>query len=502
MKKYYCIIFLLLFCVLIKAQTCNSNFGQSYYYGQENLLEIGDDIELSDSGLYVFCWISAENMVTTEISYDCQELWWNQIGGESSRLINNWYNNVDKCSDGGFIASGGYQYYDTTLNQWHEKKLALFRYNSNLDTLWTTTVGDGITFYIGYQAKQCADGGFVVVGVTYIDNILPKVYVARFNSDGDTLWTNHYEVTKGYNSRGTTIVETDEGNFIIGGDIYNEIDDNASNNLLLKIDPDGNYLDHEIIGNSIGFKGTAQVEKVSDGNFIYGASTGNESAESYESFYCKFDSNLDTIWTRHYHISNFYGGSFGVKENPDGSFISVGNGLSNLQLEIREGTLAKLDSQGNLLWKRHYQHSDTIFFMDRLYDVIRTPNGGYAACGTTLKVPLGQQYWVLITDSMGCVVPGCDTLVSVFELEKNKVGFEIYPNPANDIINIYFESLDPHPKGKFTLYNMQGQMVSYFLAATSGVSYILDVNNISSGIYLLEYTDDNGHRMSKKVIIE
>jgi hypothetical protein len=103
---------------------------------------------------------------------------------------------------------------------------------------------------------------------------------------------------------------------------------------------------------------------------------------------------------------------------------------------------------------------------------------------------------------MGCAVPGCDTLVSVFELKKNKVGFEVYPNPASDIINIYFESLDPHPKGKFTLYNMQGQMVSYFHAATSGVSYILDVNNISSGIYLLEYTDDDGHRMSKKVIIE
>ncbi len=103
---------------------------------------------------------------------------------------------------------------------------------------------------------------------------------------------------------------------------------------------------------------------------------------------------------------------------------------------------------------------------------------------------------------MGCVVPVCDTLVSVFELEKNKVGFEVYPNPANDIINIYFESLDPHPKGKFTLYNMQGQMVNSFLVNGSSISLIVDVSHIPIGMYILEYRDEKGNRMKKKVIIE
>lgn len=502
MKKYFQLGIWIICCVAPKAQTCNSNFGQSAFNNQADYLESAGDIELSDSGLYVFS--SRQNLfiLNSEISYDCEELWWNEIGNETDHFTNFRFNNVDRCADGGFVGCGAYAYFDTILNQWNEKKISLIKYDNNLDTLWTSKVGDGILFHIGLQAKQCADGGFVVVGLTYVDNILPKVCVARFNTNGDTLWTNHYEIGVGYGEWGMTVVETEEGDFIIGGDVYQEVGGDANNNLLLKIDASGNYIDHKIIGDWIGFNGPAMVEKTSDGNFIYCSSTGNENASSYEHFFCKFDSNLDTIWTGQYPVSNFYGGGFSIKENPDHSFITAGVGYSNLDLEQMEGTLVKINSQGNLLWHRHYQNADSVFFINALYDVIRTPSGGYAACGQTLDAPLGQQYWVLITDSMGCVVPGCDTLVSVFNLEKNFIGFEVYPNPASDRVNIYFESLDPHPNGKFTLYNMQGQKVDQFPVNNRAVSYILDVNHQPSGMYILEYTDDKGHKMQKKVVRE
>ncbi len=484
----------IIFSVLISnnatGQNFNKNFGRSYYYDEPNYLEIATDIELSDIGFYVFTYHQDHTILTSEVNWEGEELWWNSIGTIQDQFITGYYNHVDRCSDFGFVGAGAYNYYDTVNDVLSNRQLLVVRYDDNLDTIWTARTGDVFSF--GHQAKECTNGDFVAVGLYNIQPGISSVFVARFNSIGDLIWSQYYDVEGYEEAHGMTIVETQSGNFIIGGTVYFDSDSNS--HLLLKIDGSGNYIDHKVVGDNTSVLGWASVENVSDGNFVYCAGYYGNPRPAY---FSKFDENLDTIWTVDYPITYFLGYSFSIKETSDGSFISTGGGYVNDQ-EEEEGVLVKISSEGELLWHRHYQNADSVFFYNQLFDVIQCPDGGYAACGMTLDVPLGQQYWVLKVDSMGCLVPGCDTLTSVFDLPNNAVGFEVYPNPAVDELNIYFESLNAHPKGQIKVYNCVGQMVNYFPVSSSGITYILNVQNLEDGFYILEYTDEENYRMVKK----
>ncbi|QYJ68462.1 S8 family serine peptidase [Flavobacterium litorale] len=95
------------------------------------------------------------------------------------------------------------------------------------------------------------------------------------------------------------------------------------------------------------------------------------------------------------------------------------------------------------------------------------------------------------------IISGANDLNSVSNKEVSKFG--IYPNPAQDILNI---TLDNSLSGSNThaiLYDIQGRMVRDFGAAKTN----LDVSGVGSGVYLLTVNVNNGaYTESKKVIIK
>ena len=412
---------------------------------------------------------------------------------DTTNYYNYGYNGNNKSDNGGLVCSthiidgppGGpfTEYGGATL------------LNHELDTIWVRRIGEPNNFNSIYQARQCANGDFIFVGMSDINNLNLDVLVARFDSEGNHLWTRNYSTQPGYEEWGWTIVETSEGDFIVGAYVQQDISQ-PNNRLLIKINSEGDLINYEVIGDYSINLGWPSLEYCSDGNLVYcgsGYPTGEFQRDAY---FCKIDSDLNIIWESQYPLAPELGYMFSIKENPDGSFISVGGGKKENGED--EGILVKLDNQGEMLWHRRYQHALDPFYVNYLYDVVPAPDGGYVASGTTLPVPQGQQIWLLKVDSMGCLVPGCDTLVSVFELEKNLVGFELYPNPASDVLNVYFESLSPHPDGTFTVYNLQGQAVHSFNATSSGITYILQVADLPQGMYVLEYSDGAGVKMTKK----
>lgn len=83
------------------------------------------------------------------------------------------------------------------------------------DTLWAKTYGT-IDDNIGYSVQQTSDGGYIIVGYTYVWEVgYYDVYVVKTDADGDTLWTGTYggESTEwGHSGQQTT-----DGGYIIVG---------------------------------------------------------------------------------------------------------------------------------------------------------------------------------------------------------------------------------------------------------------------------------------------
>jgi len=100
------------------------------------------------------------------------------------------------------------------------------------------------------------------------------------------------------------------------------------------------------------------------------------------------------------------------------------------------------------------------------------------------------------TDTVGSIIP--DAQISSIATNKiNSFSITVFPNPANDKINITFSSFY---KGEIEIYNNSGQQV--FTASVNNISqYKMDISNFSAGIYLIKCNYNNSFS-TKKIIIQ
>ena len=82
----------------------------------------------------------------------------------------------------------------------------------------------------------------------------------------------------------------------------------------------------------------------------------------------------------------------------------------------------------------------------------------------------------------------------------NLQGFEIYPNPANDILNI--ELGDKYNFGcKISVSNMNGVIVYENILSPHLKLYSINIKNLSAGMYFIRITDKTELPIMKKFLI-
>jgi OOP family OmpA-OmpF porin len=78
----------------------------------------------------------------------------------------------------------------------------------------------------------------------------------------------------------------------------------------------------------------------------------------------------------------------------------------------------------------------------------------------------------------------------------NGASIEVYPNPANDVINFKFS--DANTKRKIELYNKIGELVLSEDAPTQ--NSLLNIHHLQSGVYFVKVSYANGMSVVKKVV--
>jgi hypothetical protein len=291
---------------------------------------------------------------------------------------------VVKTSDGGMIVVGHTNSSDGDINkQYDQIDIWIIKIDSQGNKVWSKTIGGSKNDY-GTSIIATNDGNFIISGYTEsTDGIVPSNFglhdflVVKINSSGDVIWSKNYGFS-GHDHAHKIIQTSDGGYFVVGFSEYSGIEGSG-----------GTQNNGE--GHEIGHKGVLH----GSGEFIG----------------VKINSQGEFMWYR------YFGGTQNdrvndVVEANDGGFLMVGfSESSDFDINDNKGSydfwVVKLQSNGSLAWKHNYGGSG----IDQAFGVVKTNNNSYLIVGRSnsddkdISVSLGGfDAWVIHIDDHGHLI--------------------------------------------------------------------------------------------------
>ena len=339
-------------------------------------------------------------------------------------------------SNGDFIVLGHNNYTDP-YGQIH-----LYRLDSLGNIIWQTTFGQ-----IGKQEEGISMeviGNSIYISGFYINRSIEYIrsFVYKYNTNGDFIATSIYPVE--YYNGCSRIKQISSNKFVLSGSVgYNWT--NYSDALQIYIDSSLNKINHTII---------------------------NPIDTLRQSFFdaTYYDAERGLLLNAYLHYRTQFGGS------PLSGVIAT-------------------DTAGNIRWQQeYYTRTDAPQY---LYDIQKTSDGGYIMCGSAIPNTPNptQDFWVIKTDSVGCVVH-CITGIDNSPSAEAQPEIQVFPNPINDVLHI----IAPENIRTISIYNAQGQVMYQQVVTLENNHVLITIPHYPSGIYLIEIEDEKKQKYNKKIL--
>jgi hypothetical protein len=387
---------------------------------------------------------------------------------------------IRKISDGNYIIS------DTRSNfATNGVNAGLIKIDPSGDTLWTRYFSSGLFRTIGAAAIETSDKGFALAGWT--DNgssTTDQLYLVKTDSLGNKLWQKQYGGSLQEDTR--SIVETPDKGFLIAG-WTTSYGGGYMDGFLIKTDSLGNQLWQKTYGGTPFAEGIATITQLQDGNYLLAGEKclGPGVSDNDQGYLVKVDSNGTVIWEKNYGSPN-NDAFFAAKEVSDSSLIIAASTWDTITNNW-DVWLLKLNNMGDTAWSRIYNYpfynpNAAVYF----FDVVTTQDRGFAFGGFAYGPTNSQDAWLLKVDSLGCDIANC-TSVDVYEPEEISFVFNVFPNPANERINVNF-SESKIIADRFEIIDYTGKII--FSKAIYSESVEIFINELPSSIYILRLFKD------------
>ena len=196
-------------------------------YGSPTLWDTFIGADTTEDGGYFTCGLSYDANFSTNM--------WVQRLDSAGDVIwqKNWgsiYKDVDPhvttCVDGNAVLGCTWSY----AENFGSTRPYMAKLNKDDGSfIWQHQYGP-LAFNAGlFYPKECADGGFIAAGLTYLTNY-EQGLLLRTNSDGDSLWMRTYLYSDSLMTDGTggfrDVVPTDDGGFAAVGTVFNSASGN------------------------------------------------------------------------------------------------------------------------------------------------------------------------------------------------------------------------------------------------------------------------------------
>ena len=291
--------------------------------------------------------------------------------------------------------------------------------------LWQKTYG-GNKEDILWSVLQTSDDGYIIGGYSNSDISGEKsensqgdldYWVLKLDSSGNIQWQN----TIGGNGidRLRSIVETDDGNYILGGSSSSEISGDrtvpkigSTDVWLVWLNSSGSIIFQKAFGSG-SYQTLTTLAKTDDGGSIL--STTINTGSNQEDFGIIKLNNIGVIeWQKTIGGSMF--DSFPqINQTSDGGYIVAGASESDISGDKTENSqgsydywVLKLDESGNIIWQNTIGGSEP----EQPYTIIQSTEDGYFVCGSspsnisgdkTEDSNGGSDFWVLKLNSVGII---------------------------------------------------------------------------------------------------
>ena len=196
----------------------------------------------------------------------------------------------------------------------------------------------------------------------------------------------------------------------------------------------------------------------------------------------------------------------------NGDAMLVGAGLFwGFPLYEQRGLISRISSEGKIKWIKYIHDIDKMNNQGgAFFDGLELDNGDLAFSGMMNSNIAGESsnIWLLKTDSMGCITPGCvgdNIVISTTSLEDKlkmhkELFFKIFPNPAVSQTSLSFYNSKHRVKSIIKLIDLQGTILLEQELKPNELILTLPLENLTSGTYIVQYSSNSIILQSEKII--
>ncbi len=408
------------------------------------------------------------------------EEWSRSWGGEQTETINK----IIILEDG-YIAAGtwGISPPPTSIPSlgW------LMRLNLFGDTIWSKTIPEDNGFAWFEDMIEAENGDYVAVGRSNLSNS-PDLWMVKFDSDGDTIWTRSFG-GNGWD-KGWAITEAPDGNYVACG-YTNSFGAGSYDFWLIKVSQEGDSLWSRTFGFG-GYEEARAIALAPDGGFFLGGYSQSLSVTYDDAWIVRTDSEGNYLWDKDL-AGEFQLGIEALVATEDGGVVaagydSPGSGIAML--------LAKVDSTGDSVWARSW------FYDWRSYgrDIKQLADGSFVAVGGegSHGDPAHQtgDMWLLRLS------PDFTPVSRLEPYLPTNLEMSVFPNPFNSSTEISFDV----PRASHVLlkvFDVLGRERETLLddVVQGGTNVVRwDASGFSSGVYFVRLSV-GGVGVTRKVML-
>ncbi len=389
----------------------------------------------------------------------------NEIGKSVIQLIDSSYVIVGYTSS---IGIGGYDIF-------------LVKADKNGNSLWQKTIG-GTEWDFAYSLQQTSDGGFIIGGTTYSFGYgNADGYVVKTDATGNVTWSKTYGGAN--DDEFKSVVQTADGGYALTGytKSYNDID--SGDVWVFKLNTLGDSTWCKFYGGSKEDFGN-HITQIQNTNVLIAGGTNSESVSgNQETLLLALDNSNGAVML-HYSDPSTQNEYYNhVTQALKGNIVACGktnNGGAGTQYD---GIVDMYTSTYGFL----YFFSVGSLFDEELYSISNTRDKGYVAVGKTTSYGAAlDDILIFKMDSLGSYGPN---LTSINDSWIADLSVTIFPNPADNEVNILITEFSQYKNLKFSLNSINGTSV-LGSKIVSDKTYI-NTTEISSGLYFLQLFDEN-----------
>ncbi len=276
-------------------------------------VDFAHSIDICPDGGFIIAGYSFDSGEQNDISFIKTDADGNAEEGWPKKIVqpstDEWAFGVQSISGGGYALVGS-----------KEQEIYLLATDENGVLDWDMRFAGYSGVDVGFDLQQTSDGGFIIAGRIGTSQNAQDIYVIKTNSTGFPEWEYTYNGEQSRNDRSYSVQQTSDGGYIITGEI------NFMGSLwkcvLIKLNSFGEEQWIKKFGTSGYYNTGESVIQTQDGGYIIGGNTRAYNPQNYlQAWLIKTDVNGNEIWNRTYG-QNVWGKSVDVCS--DGGYILTG----------------------------------------------------------------------------------------------------------------------------------------------------------------------------------